>query len=731
MTLSIWRYAHLALALLSSLVLIIASVTGVVLAVDAAGEKTLPYQTDNFNTLTLEQCLPELSKVYTEIISISVDHNQFVTIEAFDENGNDIKAYINPGTGEQLGIPISKSNFIQWNIALHRSLFLKETGRFIVGLASFLFFLIAITGTILLIKRQNGIRHFFSKINKDSLPQYLHVVSGRLFLIPVIIIALTGTYLFLIRFDLLPKKEGQPINYKENSSLVEIPRSDFPVFKETKLSEVSKLDFPYMEDPEEYFVLKLKKKELTIHQFTGQIIKETTYPVAQLIETLSLDLHTGRTNIIWAIVLGLGSLNVLLFIYSGFTITLKRTKTKVKNKFKAEKSEFILLVGSENGTTYSFANQIHIQLQGNGKKSFLIDLNHYTTFPKAKHVLVFTSTYGLGTAPTNALNFEELLHKHPQNQKVNYSVIGFGSKSYPDFCAYAERVDRLLAQQEWAEQALELHTVNEKSAKEFTKWVTDWANMNMLALATTPSLYNQKLPKLKTFKMVDRAEITADDITTFRINLKPSALQKFKSGDLLAIYFENNSVERFYSIGKVNGTVQLIVRLHTNGIGSGFLYRLRQGENLRAHIIKNAHFHFPKKAPKIALIANGTGIAPFLGMLEENKYKIETHLYCGFRKENSLTKRYAEMANQHIQGGNLQSFHLALSRQEPYQYVMALIEQDEQFFFELLENKGVIMICGSLNMQRDVEETLHSICAKNGKPYDTYKTNGQILTDCY
>ena len=144
MTLSIWRYAHLVLALLASFVLIIASLTGIILAIDVANEKTNPYQIDNFNELTLVQFLPELRKVYPEISNISVDHNQFVTLEGFDEEGNEIKAYIDPTTGKQLGIPKPKNEFIQWNLALHRSLFLHETGRFIVGLASFLFFLIAI-----------------------------------------------------------------------------------------------------------------------------------------------------------------------------------------------------------------------------------------------------------------------------------------------------------------------------------------------------------------------------------------------------------------------------------------------------------------------------------------------------------------------------------------------------------------------------------------------------------
>jgi sulfite reductase (NADPH) flavoprotein alpha-component len=65
--------------------------------------------------------------------------------------------------------------------------------------------LISISGSILIIKRQQGVKHFFDKIKKDFFSQYFHVVSGRLLLIPVLVIAITGTYLFMIRFEFIPK----------------------------------------------------------------------------------------------------------------------------------------------------------------------------------------------------------------------------------------------------------------------------------------------------------------------------------------------------------------------------------------------------------------------------------------------------------------------------------------------------------------------------------------------
>ncbi|ULT23908.1 hypothetical protein KUH03_32995 [Sphingobacterium sp. E70] len=125
-------------------------------------------------------------------------------------------------------------------------------------------------------------------------------------------------------------------------------------------------------DPDEYYVLKLKDRELTVNQLNGAIHKEVKYPFTALAEQFSLDLHTGKTNMIWAIILGLASLNIVFFIYTGFVITFKRTRTKIKNKYKAADAEIVILVGTENGSTFFFANQIHKQLLADGKNHFCL-----------------------------------------------------------------------------------------------------------------------------------------------------------------------------------------------------------------------------------------------------------------------------------------------------------------------------------------------------------------------
>ncbi|MCP2028397.1 sulfite reductase (NADPH) flavoprotein alpha-component [Flavobacterium sp. HSC-32F16] len=727
MTLSFWRYAHLALALFSSIFLLLATVTGIILAVDAVQEKTLPYKTADFDKITLGETLPILKKEYSEITELSVDYNQFVTLQAIDKDGNDVNAYIDPKTGKALGTPEKKNEFIKWITSFHRSLFLHETGRFFVGVISFCLLLISISGFVLVLKRQRGIRNFFSKVVKEYFAQYYHVVLGRLALIPIFIIALTGTYLSLERFNFfMGEEKAKPVKTELSAEAKKTL-----VFKTTLLSDVKKIEFPFTDDPEEYYIIELKDREIEVNQVDGTLLSEKRSPFTVQLSALSLDLHTGRINGIWAVILAIACLNILFFIYSGFAITLKRRSSRIKNKFKAGESNYILLVGSENGSSFRFANAISKQLIGHGKKAFIAELNSFSVYPKAEHIIIFSSTHGLGDPPSNGKKFKALLQKQNQEQKIKFSVVGFGSKSYPDFCQFAVEIDLLLETQNWAERFLDLQTVNDKSAVEFAEWVKLWSDKTEIPLAVTPSLYNHVPKGLQKLMVLDKTPIS-DTEHTFILTLRAGSRTKFASGDLLAIYPANDSRERLYSIGNHSGNVQLVVKLHPNGLGSGFLNNLEAGDTIKARIINNHAFHFPKKASKTAFISNGTGIAPFLGMIEQNKAKKEIQLYSGFRMETPTLLAYKKFAGIMIQKEHLDHFHVALSREAEHIYVMDLIKRDTAFFIGLLKRGGVIMICGSLAMQKDVEMILDELCLANGiKSLSEYKQNGQLLTDCY
>lgn len=731
MTISVWRYSHLALAVSSFLLLTLASITGVILAFEPVSQKLQPYRVDGFSEITLAQMLPVLKKSGAELIELTVDANQFVQISGSDADGKPLKAYVDPRTGKQLGTPTPQNEFFQWVTALHRSLFLHEAGRFFIGLTAFLLLLITVSGTMLIIRRQRGLKRFFTPIVRDSFAQYYHVVLGRLSLVPIVLIALSGTYLSLARFGLIKTEKITPkIDLDAIRSVPQRPLGELAVFQNTRLADVQSIEFPFSEDAEDYYTLKLRDRELTVNQLTGDILSETPYPTTLLLTNLSLDLHTGRANSIWAIILVLASGNILFFIYSGFAITWKRLGNRVKNNYTANDSRFVILVGSENGSTFRFAQLVHQQLLKQGEKSFLTELNNYTVFPKAEHLIVLTATYGLGDAPTNARKFATLLAQSPQSQPVRYSVVGFGSHAYPDFCRFAFEVNTLLSHQPWATPLVDIHTVNDRSPDEFGLWADAWSQQTDRPMPVSTERLHVPVPDLDTLTVTANTRTTLPE-GTFLVRLRASRRRAVASGDLLAIYPANDHRERFYSIGVLDNEVQLSVRLHRNGLGSDFLHQLSPGETLRARIVDNDHFHFPRQAPAVVLIANGTGIAPFLGMISQNRTKVPCYLYCGFRQHTSFAI-YQEFLEASQSANKLAGMHVAYSREGDKQYVSDLLTRDADFIASVLADNGVLMLCGSLAMQKDVLDRLDTICRQRlGQPVSTYQSHGRILTDCY
>jgi len=729
MTISIWRYSHLVLAVSSFVFIFLASITGIVLAFQPISEQLNSYKVNDFESITLAETISGLKRTYPEVIDVQIDANEFVLASVITEDGESLNGYINPKTAEFLGDKIETSKFFQWVTSFHRSLFLKSIGRFFVGLCSFLLFLIAISGAVLILKRQRSLKKFFSKIVNENFSQYWHVVLGRLSLIPIIIITVTGVYLSAEKFDLLPtEKHNHQIDYDAISETPKIDIQDFDVFKNTPLSEVKTIEFPFSDDVEDYFTIALKNKELVVNQYTGDILSEIDYPLVTFFSDLSLNLHTGKGSILWSLVLAFACVNILFFIYSGFAMTLKRRQAKLKNKYKKDACKYVILVGSENGSTLPFANALHEQLLAVGETSFIAQLNDYTTYDTAAHLIIFTATYGEGEAPTNANAFLKRLQTVKQTQKISYSVVGFGSLAYPDFCKFAFDIDIQLQKQ--FHQESPVFTINDKSVESFETWLSLWTVPKDLQLHIEKEnlVFQPKLTHTFTVKEKTNKANNPDD--TFLLTLQPKKGKPFTSGDLLAIYPNDDYRERLYSIGKVGKELQLSVKHYQNGLGSNFLYQLPIHSTFKARVINNTAFHFPKKATQVIMIANGTGVAPFLGMLS-NSTKVKTHLYLGLRTQKAY-QLYQSQIDESISEEKLQHFNLALSQEANSNYVQDLLLNDAQLIAQALQNNGVIMICGSLAMHKGVVKAITQICdAHTQQPYAFYKKNQQILSDCY
>lgn len=731
MTISIWRYSHLMLAVSSFIFILIASVTGIILAFEPISNQLKPYSISEIKAIPLTETITVLTNTYEEVISLEIDDNELAIASVVTKEGLSGVFYINPYTGEKVGDYIQKAPIFKFATSLHRSLFLKKIGRFFVGFASFLCFLIALSGVILILKRQGSFRKFFGRVTNENFYQFYHIIFGRLSLIPIIIITITGVYLSLLKFDLLPSvNQKHDYDYTTINTIPNNTINTFPAFKNITLGDVKFVEFPFSTDVEDFYKVELIQKEILVNQITGEIVSEIDYPFTKIAAYYSLIFHTGRGSILWSIVLIIACLSLLFFIVSGFKMTFKRRKAKLKNRYKVSNANIIILVGSETGTTIQFASIFQEQLLKNGYKSFIDELNNYKTYPKASQLIVFTATYGEGEAPVNASRFIEKLAS-TINENIKYSVVGFGSMAYPDFCKYAYDVDSALKKNTSFKEQLPIATINDKSVEVFENWVKEWGDIYKTTIVIPKDKLVLDPPKTKPFIVKTKTDPKSNPDNTFLISFKPKRKQTFTSGDLLAIYPNNDHKERLYSIGKIDTEIHLSVKLHEFGIGSSFLNNLKENQKIISRIIKNSSFHFPEKASQIVMIANGTGIAPFLGMIDGNRKKIKVNLFWGGRT-NASFNLYREILEKASKNQLVENIHVSLSKEGEEQYVQNKIKKNEALIIETLANNGCVMVCGSLNMKEGVFAVLEEICKSNLKTsLDFYINNKQIRTDCY
>lgn len=734
MTISIWRYSHLALAVSSFVFILLASLTGIILAFEPISNQIQPYKVDHFEEITLGETIQHLKQNYLEVLDVEVDVNDFVSASVITESGDAAKFYINPRTGEKIGELIEKEPVFNWATNFHRSLFLKTTGRIFIGITSFLLFLIAVTGSVLILKRQRSFKRFFGNIINEDFKQYYHVVLGRLFLIPIIIITLTGVYLSLYRFDLLPKDTlTHQVNYDNISEEPKQQVAEQAIFRDTKLSEVRFVEFPFSSDVEDYFTIKLKDREVLVNQYTGDILSESKYPFIAIASRLSINLHTGQGSILWALVLAIACINILFFVYSGFAMTLKRRQGKLKNKFKKDDCKYVILVGSESGSSLQYANMLHKQLLKLGEASFIAELNSYSSYNSVEHLVIITATYGQGDPPENANKFIEKLQENPAKKTFSYSVVGFGSLAYPDFCKYAFTVDIALQNEANALQLLKPFTIHNKSFEAYTQWLNLWSKKVGLSIQLSEEDLPETKKKKRSFKVINKTLANQNPDDTFTVMLKPKrALTKFKSGDLLAIQPEEQGIERLYSVGKINGSIFLSVKRQELGLCSNYLNTLQVGNQIKARLVKNPEFRLPKSAKPVLMIANGTGIAPFLGMIDQNTNGKTMDLYWGGRQEQSF-EIYKDIVEEHLENNRLNRLEIAYSQNTQSKvYVQDLLARDAEHVAHILNQKGVVLICGSIAMQKGVLTVLEHICKLHLKqPLSYYKNRGQLKLDCY
>ena len=470
MILSIWRYCHFSLAAVASIFLILASLTGAILAFEPITDSLKNYSINNLNEISLKETLRVLDKKFKEVYEIQISTEDFVSAKVLTFSNQTEEIYFNPINGETLENVKPKSKFFTFFTNLHRSLFFKKIGRIFVGLISFILSLITLTGLVLLVQRQGGISKIFKEIKENNFSEKYHVVFSRIFVLPVFLIAISGAYLTFDRFIIGDLQN--PMSIKEEI----LSDNKYLNFDFIALDKVKKVIYPFSKSESDYYEIELIDRSVLVNQYNNRIYSQSFYPFSYFTKEWFYNLHTGKGNLFLSIILLVSSISILFFIITGFKVSLKSTLKNIKIKYLStdKQSKYVILVGSEKGNTFEFAKFLSTQIQSFGERVIIKPLNSYKIYNQAETFIILTSTYGEGDPPSNANNFVSRFKKFNQPNKINYSIIGFGSLKYPKFCAFAVTVDSMIRPLNNFEEIVPLMKINRRSVAEFNKWIEMW-----------------------------------------------------------------------------------------------------------------------------------------------------------------------------------------------------------------------------------------------------------------
>ena len=458
----VWRKTHFLLAFGSSLFLFLASVSGFILGIEALLDQTKPQAIDSLEDHSLKTTLEALDTNMKEVFEISISEKNYVIVQGISEDGFE-HFYVDPKTGLKINSVTPTSLFFKQIRSFHRSLFLKNTGRIIVGIIAFLLILLSITGLFLLAQRIGGIKQLFFLTKEKNIYRKTHIILGKWFFIPVLLIGFSGAYLTIERLNAFTNQESNTKTYAKGEKILDL--------NTIHLNDIARVSYPFSKAEDEVYNIELKDRVFTVRQGDFSILSEEIYPFHHLLKQWDYFIHTGESNLFVALILTLAALALVFFMFTGLKITSKTSLDLLSlNKNNLKEASVVILYGTETGNSYQFAKRLAKTLRKENHSVGLTSLNNYSIFPKAKTILILAATYGDGEAPSNADRFEKRFNSSAQPHSINFSILGFGSKSYPKFCQFAINLQTLLEKQDNFSSLMPLFKINNQSETDYYSW---------------------------------------------------------------------------------------------------------------------------------------------------------------------------------------------------------------------------------------------------------------------
>ena len=733
------RNLHRWPGLLLAALLIVTALSGAALSLFPVIETVQAPQAEA--TLSVAELALRVQAVHPGIEQIKRAPSGEITAWWF-EGGQPGAAVIDPATGR--GVASADPDPLQrWLTNLHRSLFMGDSGRLTVAAGALAMLVLALPGAVLVARRTGGWRRWFARL-LGPLSGRLHTEIARVAVFGLALSSVTALWMVAETFEIVsiePARLDVPLEVSGQTGLA---LTAIPILAETSVTALRDLTFPAAGDGTDVFTLKADQGVGHIDQGTGALLDWAARSRWEHVSETVYMLHSGQGATVLGLFLGLMALGVPVLGVTGGVVWLAgwRGRPRLRGNIPAGEAETIVLVGSEGGSTWGFAATLLTALRGAGQTVHVGPMAGFDPlrYRKAKRFILLASTYGEGDVPASAKGFLGRLSSLPAAPAAALAVLGFGDRSFPAYCAFAEAVQQAAFAKGWA-TLVPFDTVNRQSPQDFARWGRSLGR----ALGIELELAHQPTPPVtEKLTLTSRRDYGAEvqaPTAILRFAMPKATLwqcltgqgfARFRAGDLLGVLPEGSTVPRLYSLasGAKDGFVEIVVRKHPGGLCSGQLTGLEPGQSVRAFLRRNPGFHAGRGRTPLILIGAGTGIGPLAGFIRANTSRRPIQLYFGMRHPDS-DFFFGDDLRTWVAGGRLSRLVTAVSRGARPQYVQDALRSEVTEVAEAIARGARVMVCGGPDMARGVRAALADILGPGGLTPAILKAEGRYVEDVY
>ena len=743
-----WRRIHSLLGLVGLVLVLALSLSGAALSVFPVAEG-LAATSQPLSGLTVAGLVGRVLPSTPGLKSLTRTASGQIVAGYSDADGSPHQGFVDVATGRITGDVPQNGPVYEVLKDLHRSFLLGESGRMVAGGGAALMAILSISGVLLLVARMGGVARLLDR-PKGSFAGRLHTILTRMALVPFVLSSLTGLYITLTEFEIIPVTEAETSLFPESSQgLPAVAAGSLHGLAEIPAADLRSLTFPFAGDTFDIFTVKSTSGLTLVDQFTGDVLEQVPATTAQIIFEWFFALHTGE-GLAWiGAVLGLAALTAPVIAFAGVVIWWQRTRenrVRVAHNHAPKTAEIVILVGSEGGSTWGFARALHRELTRAGQKVHLAPMNSFRNqYDRARQVLFLASTYGNGGVPASASGIVQRLAMTTQIPTWSFAVLGFGDRAFPKYCQFAKDLDHMMLDRGWR-QLLPNVMINRQSTQAFFAWGEQLGQALGLPLTLD---HKVQLPPTVRLRLVER-EVYGTEVQVPTAVLRLQTVDpksgsfwqrlarflgmgpQFSPGALLGVVAPDSVVPRYYSIASAasHSEVEICVRKIPGGVCSGLLHGLAIGDEIEGFAMANSEFVPVAGRRPIIMVGAGSGIAPLVGAIRSNTRHRPIHLFFGGRDPASDFLYQSTLAES-LTSNRLATLATAFSRVRGGAYVQDKVRGEAGRLAELLRQGASVMVCGGDAMASAVRAEFDAILGSIGQSVDQMKTRGQYLEDIF